>query len=112
MNLCRWITLKIEHYEQYNLFSDKGGKKMGFEQSKLEYEGKQLLAEEAEKFLKNAVEDMKESAREQHKKDVENFNKIKAETKERHQAAIQHGKSRQIDIQTQISKARELGKIK
>ena len=55
---------------------------------------------------------MKESAKEQHKKDVENFNKIKAETKERHQAAIQHGKSRQIDIQTQISKARELGKIK
>lgn len=85
---------------------------MGFEQSKLEYEGKQLLAEEAEKFLKNAVKDMKESAKEQHKKDVENFNKVKAETKERHQAAIQHGKSRQIDIQTQISKARELGKIK
>ena len=53
---------------------------MGFEQSKLEYEGKQLLVEEAEKFLKNAVEDMKESAREQYKKDVENFNKIKAET--------------------------------
>ena len=85
---------------------------MGFEQSKLEYEGKQLLAEETEKFLKNAIEDMKESAKEQHKKDVENFNKIKAETKERHQAAIQQGKSRQIDVQAQISNARELGKIK
>ena len=85
---------------------------MGFEQSKLEYEGKQLLVEETEKFLKNAIEDMKESAKEQHKKDVENFNKIKAETKERHQAAIQQGKSRQIDVQAQISKARELGKIK
>ena len=85
---------------------------MGFEQSKLEYEGKQLLAEETEKFLKNAIEDMKESAKEQHKKDVGNFNKIKAETKERHQAAIQQGKSRQIDVQAQISKARELGKIK
>ena len=85
---------------------------MGFEQSKLEYEAKQLLAEETEKFLKNAIEDMKESAKEQHKKDVENFNKIKAETKERHQAAIQQGKSRQIDVQAQISKARELGKIK
>ena len=85
---------------------------MGFEQSKLEYEGKQLLAEETEKFLKNAIEDIKESAKEQHKKDVENFNKIKAETKERHQAAIQQGKSRQIDVQAQISKARELGKIK
>ena len=85
---------------------------MGFEQSKLEYEGKQLLAEETEKFLKNAIEDMKESAKEQHKKDVENFNKIKAETKERHQAAIQQGKSRQIDVQAQISRARELGKIK
>ena len=85
---------------------------MGFEQSKLEYEGKQLLVEATEKFLKNAIEDMKESAKEQHKKDVENFNKIKAETKERHQAAIQQGKSRQIDVQAQISKARELGKIK
>ena len=85
---------------------------MGFEQSKLEYEGKQLLAKETEKFLKNAVEDMKESAKEQHKKDVENFNKIKAETKARHHAAIQHGKSREIDIQTQISRAKELGKIK
>ena len=29
---------------------------MGFEQSKIEYEGKQLLAKETEKFLKNAVE--------------------------------------------------------
>lgn len=85
---------------------------MGFEQSKLEYEGKQLLVEATEKFLKNAIEDMKESAKEQHKKDVENFNKIKAETKERHQAAIQQGKSRQIDVQAQISKATELGKIK
>ena len=55
---------------------------------------------------------MKERAKEQHKKDVENFNKIKAETKERHQAAMQQGKSRQIDVQAQISKARELGKIK
>ena len=63
-------------------------------------------------FFQNAFEDMKESAKEQHKKDVENFNKIKAETKERHQAAIQQGKSRQIDVQAQISKARELGKIK
>ena len=55
---------------------------------------------------------MKESAKVQHKKDVENLNKIKAETKERHQAAIQHDKSCQKDIQAQISKARELGKIK
>ena len=85
---------------------------MGFEQSKIEYEGKQLLAKETEKFLKNAVEDMKESAKEQHKKDVENFNKIKEETKARHQAAIQQSKSRKADIQAQISKARELGKIK
>jgi hypothetical protein len=85
---------------------------MGFEQSKIEYEGKQLLAKETEKFLKNAVEDMKESAKEQHKKDVENFNKIKEETKARHQAAIQQSKSPKADIQAQISKARELGKIK
>ena len=55
---------------------------------------------------------MKESAKEQHKKDVENFNKIKEETKARHQAAIQQSKSRKADIQAQISKARELGKIK
>lgn len=85
---------------------------MNFEQSKLEYEGKQLLAKEAEKFLENAVEDIKESAKKQHKKDVENFNKIKAEAKERHQAAIQQGKTRQIDIQAQVSKARNLGKNK
>ena len=71
-----------------------------------------MLVEETEKFLKNAIEDMKESAKVQHKKDVENLNKIKAETKERHQAAIQHDKSCQKDIQAQISQARELGKIK
>ena len=49
---------------------------MNYEQKKMEYEGKVLLAEETAEFLKDAMEDVKESAKEQHKKDIENFEKV------------------------------------
>ena len=42
-----------------------------YEQQKMEYEGKVLLAEEAIEFLKDAMEDIKESAKVQHEKDKE-----------------------------------------
>ena len=84
---------------------------MGYEQSKLEYEGKVRLAEEAADFLKNAMKDMKESAKIQHEKDKENFAKIKAESKARHEAAISHGKV-SVDIEAQIEKAKKLGKVR
>ncbi len=63
-----------------------------FEQEKLDYEGKRELVEEGVKFLKEAIEDMKESAKAQHEVDKANFAKIKEETKKRHEAAIQAGK--------------------
>lgn len=84
---------------------------MGFEQSKLEYEGKVKLAEDATEFLKDAMEDMKESAKAQHEKDKVNFEAIKAETKARHEAAIQQGKSHHVDIEAQIAKAKALGAV-
>ena len=65
---------------------------MSYEQSKLEYEGKLQLAEEAKEFLKEAFEDMKESAKAQHEIDKKNFAKVKAETKARHEAAVAQGK--------------------
>lgn len=85
---------------------------MSYEQKKMEYEGKVQLAEETVEFLKGALEDMKESAKEQHKKDVESFEKVKAETKARHEAAIAQGKSHRVDIEAQIAKAKELGKVR
>ena len=85
---------------------------MNYEQAKMEYEGKVLLAEKTEEFLKDAMEDVKESAMEQHKKDVENFEKVKAETKARHEAAITQGKSHRVDVKAQIAKANELGKVR
>jgi len=65
---------------------------MDYEQSKLEYEGKVQLAEEAAEFLKGAIENMKESAKVQHEKDKAHFEKIKAETKARHEAAVAQGR--------------------
>ena len=50
------------------------------------------MAEETVEFLKDALKDMKESAKEQHEKDKKNFEKIKAESKARHEAAIAKGK--------------------
>ena len=85
---------------------------MSYEQKKMEYEGKALLAEETAEFLKDAMEDIKESAKAQHVKDIENFNKIKEETKARHEAAIAQGKSHRVDIEAQIAKAKELGKVR
>ena len=85
---------------------------MNYEQAKMEYEGKVLLAEKTEEFLKDAMEDVKESAREQHKKDIEKFEKVKTETKARHEAAIAQGKSHRVDIKAQIAKAKELGKVR
>ena len=85
---------------------------MSYEQKKLEYEGKVQLVEEAVEFLKDSMEDIKESAIEQHKKDKESFEKIKAETKARHEAAIAKGKSHRVDIEAQIAKAKELGKVR
>lgn len=85
---------------------------MSYEQKKLEYEGKTLLAEETKEFLKDAVEDIKKSAKIQHEKDKENFAKVKAETKARHEAAVAQGKAYNVDIKAQIAKAKELGKIK
>ena len=85
---------------------------MNYEQKKMEYEGKVLLAEETAEFLKDAMEDVKESAKEQHKKDIENFEKVKAETKARHEAAIAQGKSHRVNIEAQIAKAKELGKVR
>lgn len=82
---------------------------MNFEQKKAEYEGKVLLAEKTAEFLEKAFDDMKESAKEQHKKDVQSFEKIKAETKERHRAAINH-EHVHVDINAQIEKANALGK--
>ena len=84
---------------------------MSYEQQKLDYEGKVLLAEETTEFLKDAMEDIKESAKVQHEKDKENFAKIKAESKARHEAAIASGKSHSVDIQAQIARAKELGKV-
>jgi hypothetical protein len=55
-------------------------------------------------------DDMKESAKEQHIKDVENFNKIKEETLERHRAATQRGHHITVDVKSQIEKAKSLGK--
>ncbi|MBE5956410.1 MAG: hypothetical protein E7253_08150 [Lachnospiraceae bacterium] len=63
-----------------------------FEQEKIDYEGKRELVEEGVKFLKHAMEDMKESAKAQHEIDKANFEKIKEESKKRHEAAIQSGK--------------------
>ena len=74
--------------------------------------GKVQLVEEAVEFLKDSMEDIKESAIEQHKKDKESFEKIKAETKARHEAAIAKGKSHSVDIEAQIAKAKELGKVR
>lgn len=91
---------------------DRRGKNMSFEQQKLEYEGKRLLAEETKEFFKDAMEDMKESTKAQHEKDKENFAKVKAETKARHEAVVAHGKALNKDIKAQIAKAKELGKIK
>ena len=70
---------------------------MSYEQQKLEYEGKVYLAEETKEFLKDAMEDIKESAKVQHEKDKENFAKIKEETKARHKAAIAQGKVHRVD---------------
>ena len=78
----------------------------------MEYEGKALLAEETAELLKDAMEDMKKSAKAQHEKDKENFNKIKEETKARHEAAIAQGKSHRVDIEAQIARAKELGKVR
>lgn len=83
---------------------------MNFEQKKSEYEGKVLLAEKTAEFLEKAFDDMKESAKEQHIKDVENFNKIKEETLERHRAATQRGHHITVDVKYQIEKAKSLGK--
>lgn len=66
---------------------------MSYEQKRMEYEGKVLLAEETKEFLKEAMEDVKESAKAQHEKDKENLAKVKAETKTRHEAAIAQGKA-------------------
>ena len=63
-----------------------------FEQEKLDYEGKRELVEEGVKFLKGALEDMKESAKAQHEIDKANFEKVKEESKKRHEAAIRAGK--------------------
>ncbi|MBE6107623.1 MAG: hypothetical protein E7192_03185 [Erysipelotrichaceae bacterium] len=82
---------------------------MNFEQKKTEYEGKVLLAEKTAEFLEKAFDDMKENAKEQHKKDVQHFEKIKAETLERHRAATNHGHVH-TDINAQIEKAKKLGK--
>lgn len=90
----------------------KEGIRMSYEQQKLEYEGKVLLAEETKEFLKDAMEDIKESAKVQHEKDKENFVKIKEETKVRHEAAIAQGKAHRVDIEAQIAKAKELGRIR
>ena len=83
---------------------------MNFEQKKSEYEGKVLLVEKTAEFLEKAFDDMKESAKEQHIKDVENFNKIKEETLERHRAATQRGHYITVDVKSQIEKAKSLGK--
>ena len=66
---------------------------MSYKEKKLEYEGKVILAEKTAEFLKDAMEDVKESAIQQHEKDKINFAKIKEETKARHEAAIAQGKS-------------------
>ena len=81
---------------------------MHYEQKKMEYEGKVLLAKETAEFLKDAMEDIKESTKEQHKKDIANFEKVKAETKARHEAAIAKGKSHRVDIKAQIAKANDI----
>ena len=83
---------------------------MSYELKRMEYEGKALLAEEATEFLKESMKDIKESARAQHEIDKENFAKIKEETKARHEAAVAKGKSYRVDIESQIAKAKELGK--
>ncbi len=72
----------------------------GYEQSQLEYEGKVELVKEAEKFLGEAMEDMKESVKAQHEIDKANFEKVKQESKERHQAAISH---KPMDIQAKVA---------
>ncbi len=85
---------------------------MSYEQKKIEYEGKALLAEEAAAFLKESMEELKESAKIQHERDKENLTKIKEETKARHKAAIAQGKSHRVDIDVQIARAKELGKVR
>ena len=49
---------------------------MSYKEKKLEYEGKVILAEKTAEFLKDAMEDVKESAIQQHEKDKINFAKI------------------------------------
>ena len=85
---------------------------MSYEQQKMEYEGKVLLAEETKELLKEAMEDIKESAKVQHEKDKENFAKIKEETKARHEAAVAQGKAHRVNIEAQIAKTKELEKVK
>ena len=78
----------------------------------MEYEGKMLLAEETKEFLKDSMESIKESTKEQHEKDKENFARIKEETRARHEAAIAQGRAARENIASQIAKAKELGKRK
>jgi hypothetical protein len=83
---------------------------MNYNQKKMEYEGKILLAEKTAEFLEKSFDDMKESAKAQHEKDKENFEKVKQETLARHKAATQGSKQIHIDVKAQIEKAKALGK--
>lgn len=74
---------------------------MNFEQSKAEYEGKVELVKEAEKGLKKALHDMKESAKAQHEIDKANFEKVKEESKARFEAAKHMSHT---DIQKKVAK--------
>ena len=58
------------------------------------------------------MESIKESTKEQHEKDKENFMKIKEETRARHEAAIAQGKAHRANIDAQSARAKELGKVR
>ena len=77
---------------------------MSYEQRKLEYEGKVQLAEDAAHLLKKAKDDIKESAIKQHEKDKEQFARIKAETRARHEEAVARGKFYRERTKAQTSK--------
>lgn len=75
-----------------------------FEQEKLMYEGKRELVEETEKFLKDAFQDIKESAKAQHEVDKANFEAAKAEAKARHEAAVNAGKTASTHVNEKVQK--------